>query len=155
MSCLSFDDLDSRPERFQSDRFAAFRYFFEEFNNNCSKHLVPGEFLSLDETLYPMRHQIAFRQYNPNKPAKYGLLFKSLNAAGYPYLFCSIVYAGKPVGVPGKFYLQGTDNYMKSLVEETNKSVKLNGRNISMDRLYTGIPIARWLLSNDITVAGT
>lgn len=24
MSCLCFDDVDSRPERFQSDRFAAF-----------------------------------------------------------------------------------------------------------------------------------
>lgn len=102
-----------------------------------------------------MRHQIAFRQYNPNEPAKYGLLFKSLNAAGYPYLFRSVVYAGKPVGVPGKFYLQGTDKHVKSLVDETNKQVKLNGRNISPDRLYTGIPIVRWLPSNDITVVGT
>ena len=28
--------------------------------------------MSLDKTLYPMRNQIGFKQYNPDKPAKYG-----------------------------------------------------------------------------------
>ena len=46
---ITFDDPDERAQG---------------FNKKCSKFLYPSEFLSLDETLYPMRHQIIFRQYN-------------------------------------------------------------------------------------------
>ena len=48
------------------DQFTAFREFFEAFNGNCFKHLVLSDYLSPNETLIPMRTQIAFLQYNPN-----------------------------------------------------------------------------------------
>ena len=32
--------------------------------------VIPSEYLSIDETLYPMRRQIGFQQYNPNNLAK-------------------------------------------------------------------------------------
>ena len=67
---LCFDDADTRRQRWETDRFAAFREFFSKFNDQCSTQMVPSEYLSLDETLYPMRTQIAFKQYNPDKPAK-------------------------------------------------------------------------------------
>ena len=66
-----------------------------------------------------MRHQIAFHQYNPDKPAKYGLLFKSLNPAGLPFLHRTVVYAGKPQGDPNEFYNEGTSSYVKALVNDT------------------------------------
>jgi len=154
-SHLGFDDAETRAERWQHDRFAAFRDFFEMFNSNCTKYLTPDQFLSIDETLYPMRHQIAFRQYNPDKPAKYGLLFKSLNSAGLPFLHRTVVYSGKPEGEPNQFYIKGTNNYVKKLVTDTKRVVPLQGRNISMDRLYTGLPISKWLLENKITMIGT
>ena len=118
MANLSFDDIETRDEWWQSNRLAFFRDFFENFNDNCARHVTPEEYLSLDETLYLMRHQIAFRQHNVNKPAKYGVLFKSTNAAGYPYLFRNVVYAGKLQAGEGKYYLKGTDSYKKSLVEK-------------------------------------
>ena len=52
---------------------------------NFFSQIFPSEYLSLDETLYPMRNQIEFRQFNPNKPAKYEMLFKSVNAVNYSY----------------------------------------------------------------------
>ena len=125
LSNIGFDDKQSRPDRWNEDRFAAFRHFFELFNDNCSTYLTPRKFLFLVETLYSMRHQAAFRQYNPDKPAKYGMLFKSINAAGIPYLYRTVVYAGKPVGESNKYpnisqvtqqNLKGTANYVKSLV---------------------------------------
>ena len=84
---ISFDDHTSRLTCWQHDRFAAFREIFEEFNKNCGKFLVPDDYLSLDETLYPMRMQIRFKQFNPSKPAKYGMLYKSINACHYPFTF--------------------------------------------------------------------
>ena len=69
-----------RPTLWQHDRFAAFRKIFKEFNKNCGKFLVPNDYLSLDETLYPTRMQINFKQFNPSKPDKYRMLYKSINA---------------------------------------------------------------------------
>ena len=58
---FSFDDDTTRNERWKVDRFAAIRDFFESFNDNRMSVLSPGDYLSLDETLYPMRTQIAFK----------------------------------------------------------------------------------------------
>ena len=43
-----------------------------------------------------MRHQIAFRQYNPNKSHQHGLLVKSLNDAELPFTYKTVPNAGKP-----------------------------------------------------------
>ena len=40
-----------------------------------------------------MRQKIVFRQYNPNKPHRCGLL---LNNARFPYTFKAVQYAEKP-----------------------------------------------------------
>ena len=66
-SKVSFDDKETREERWKSDRFAAIRDIFEKFNTNCGKFIEPPQFIALDETLYPMRNKISIKQYNPNK----------------------------------------------------------------------------------------
>ena len=71
--------------RRKQDRFAAARKLLELFNEQCLKSLRACGYLYTDETLYRTRNQISFKQFNPNKPVKYGLLFKSINAARYPY----------------------------------------------------------------------
>ena len=65
-----------------------------------------------------MRQQIAFRQYNPNKPHRYGLLLKSLNDARFPYTDKSVTYAAKPKAGDGPYYLKSTIDYIKYLVIE-------------------------------------
>ena len=72
---LLFDDISSRNTRFQHDCAAAIRDLLESFFCNCKKVMHHDVHLSLDETLYPTRVGVAFRQHNKDKPAKYGLLF--------------------------------------------------------------------------------
>ena len=151
---LSFDDPEERRELWKNDRFAAVRELTVMFNERMKNVLVPSEYLSIDETLYPMRHQINFRQYNPNKPAKYGLLYKSLNDARFPFTYQVIPYCGKPVEGAGPYYLTATEDYVKQLVNSMAIN-QMKGRNISMDRLYTSISTTKWLLERDITVVGT
>ena len=62
LASITFDDAVLWLQRWRTDRFAAARPMFELFNKN-----IPSKFMSIDETLYPMRHQIAFHQYNPKK----------------------------------------------------------------------------------------
>lgn len=153
---LSFDDITTRPERWQCDRFTAIRDFFEECNKIFAKILIPEDYLLIDETLYPMRTQINFKQYNPNKPAKYGLLFKSINSARYPYTQQTHAYCGKPEGMPDlQYYVTGTIEYVKLLVTNFSKQQNLAGRNISMDRLYSSFELANWLFDRNITMIGT
>ena len=83
-----------------------------------------------------MRHQINFRQYNPNKPAKYGLLYKSLNDARFAFTYQVIPYCGRSEDGTGPYYLSSTEDYVKNLVNTMPRS-SVKGRNISMDRLYT------------------
>ena len=131
------------------------RPVWELFNKNLRKYIAPSEYLTIDETLYPMRHQIAFRQYNPNKPHKYGVLFKSLNEARFPYIFKSVPYAAKATSGDGPYYINSTINYVKYLVNQTKKQVNFRGKNISTDRLYTSIECVNWLLDQNITIVGT
>ena len=78
-----------RNIRFQHDRAAAIRDRFESFVHNCKKVMHPDVYLSLDETIYPTRVGAAFYQYNKDKPAKYGLLFRSINSAEVVHLSCT------------------------------------------------------------------
>uniref|UniRef100_A0A6A7G5I7 PiggyBac transposable element-derived protein 3-like n=2 Tax=Hirondellea gigas TaxID=1518452 RepID=A0A6A7G5I7_9CRUS len=152
---ICFDDISTRKDRWPHDRFAAIRTLHEEFNKNCSSAVNPNDYLSFGEILYPCRSQVAFKQYNSNKPAKYGLLYKSINSSRYPYTFRSIVYCGKPEREPTPHYVAGIMTSVKKLVEELEVYSSLHGLNISMNRLYTSFDLFEWLLSKHITAIGT
>ena len=141
---LAFDDFTTRRERWQSDRFAAFQEFLEDFNERCARMRNPSEYLSIDETLYPYRANVKFRQYNPSKPARYGLLYRSISDSRVPYTYFTLAYAGKPEYQPDQFYVTGTDNYTKYFVDSLKQYVQLRGRNISMDRYFTSLPVAEY-----------
>ena len=51
------------------------------------------------------------------------------------HTYQSIVYAGKPEG-DGPLDITGNENYIKASVEKARSKLSLDGRNISMDRLY-------------------
>ena len=89
-SYICFDSPQEITQLWEADRFAAVREIREIFNSKLSKHVAPSEYLSIDEALYPMRQQIAFCQYNLNKPHRYGLLMKSLNEARFPYTYKAV-----------------------------------------------------------------
>ena len=105
--------------------------------------------------MYPTRNKISFKQYNPSKPAKYGLLFKSINAVTYAYTHHIIPYCGKPNEEATVYYVKGVEETVKYLVQNFQNYVDLQGRNISFDRLYTSVSLAQWLLSQNITCVGT
>ena len=101
-----------------------------------------------------MRIRISFKQFNPNKTAKYGLLFKSINGARYTYSFVSAPYCTKPKSAPTEEYKQETLKVTKHIVEKLSKYTSLRGRNKSFNRLYKSIPLADWLFAKDITSVG-
>ena len=131
------------------------RPVWELFNSNLDKYIAPSEYLTIDETFYPMRHQIAFHQYSPNKPRKYGVLLKLLNDVRFLHTDKALPYAGKATVGDGPFYISSVVDYIKNLVIRTKEKVRRDGRNISMHCLYTSVEITHWLLKKNITIAGT
>ena len=134
------------------------RYIFDEVNSKYAKGQNPSPFLAIDETLYPYRGHVSFKQYNLSKPAKYGLLYRSLCHANVPYTYYSLPYTGKPDVTDdeaNKYYVTGTDNYTKYLVNGFCKFDKIKGCNISMDRYFTSVPLAKWASKNNFTIVGT
>ena len=90
-----------------------------------------------------------FKQFT-SKPAKYDLLFKSINAVRCSYTFATTPYCGKLRNQPTAYYTPGTKNVAKYLFMQLQKHVNVQERNISFDRLYTSILLAKWLLSNKL-----
>ena len=116
---------------------------------------IPSPYTSIDETLYPYRGRIGMKQYNPSKPSKYGLLYRSICDASLPYTYWTLPYAGKPENPGSPFYVTGTDEYTMYLVENFSKYGSLAGRNISLDRYFTSVTIAEWCLAKKISIVGT
>ena len=139
---VQLDNVEDRELRWDEDRFAAFRDFFNSFNQHCAQLRIPSELLSLDETLNPYRGRVTIKQYNPNKPAKYGVLYRSISDATLPYIYNTLACAGKPNTItPQSEYVTGTDNYTKYLIKGLERYVDIRGRNVSIDRFFTSMTI--------------
>ena len=91
---IKFDDASVHKERWKSDKFAAFCDFFEAINERFLKLRRPSHSCAIDETLYPYRGAIGFKQYNPSKPAKFGLLWCALCDSIRQYTYISLAYEG-------------------------------------------------------------
>lgn len=155
---ITFDDKSTRADRWKTDKFACMREIFEEMNVRNAKMRSPSSLLAVDETLYPYRGRIGFKQYNPSKPAKYGLLYRSLCDSTVTYTYFTLPYAGKPEVIDGdaaKYYVTGTDEYTKYLVNGFSAYGTIQGCNISMDRYFTSVFLAEWALEKKFTIVGT
>ncbi|XP_054728662.1 piggyBac transposable element-derived protein 4-like [Anastrepha obliqua] len=77
----------------------------KKLRESFQQHIIPSEYVCIDETLVPFRGRLKFRQYIANKRHTFGIkLFKLCLEYGYPYDFK--VYCGKSkdenMSVPSK-----------------------------------------------------
>ena len=117
--------------------------------------MSPDDYIAIDETLYLTRDGISFKKYNKDKPAKYGLNFRSLDSFRRPYIYYTVPYTWNPVEGT-ESYIKGTLTLVKRIVEGYEQhGYSLKGTNISMDRYCTSIPLTGWLYDKNITCIGT
>ena len=135
---IEFDVIKTREERWKHNKFASMRYIWWCELQICQR--------SKPKAVSSDWWNKSFKQYNRSKPGKYGLLHRSLCDASVPYTYCSLPYAGKPDVTDdeaNKYYVMGADNYTKYLVNGFCKFNKIKGCNISMDRYFTSVPLAK------------
>ena len=136
---VQFDEKETRAECWRVDRFTALRKIFESFSINCATLRIPSEYLAIDETLYAYWYVVKLKQYNPNNPAKYGLVYRSFSDRVVPCTYFTLSYVGKPEIEASEFYITGTDEYSVYLVDKLSSHVDITRRNGSMDRYFTNV----------------
>lgn len=151
VSCLRFDNPDTRVERLKEDKFAPVRKVWDMFIDNCRRLYVPRENLTVDEQLLGFRGKCPFRMYIPNKPAKYGIKLVLICDASTKYMLGGIPYLGK----------QGTRprdgvNLGHYLTRELTRPYHGSNRNVTTDNWFTSVPLILDLLNNcGMTLVGT
>ena len=72
--------------------------------------------------------------------------------------YYTLPFAGKPevrTGGSSKYYVTSTDEYTKYLVTEISRFSSIEGCNISMDRYFTSVSLAKWDIDQKFTIVGT
>lgn len=147
---LGFDDVTDRVQRKLVDKCAPIRYIFEDFVNKCQHYYSIGGYTTKNEMLESFRGRCPFRQYLPNKPAKYGIKIFSLCDSTKFYTLNMEIYVGKQPHGPFKMDISG-----KSIVERLVRPILNFGRNVTMDNWFTSIPLSQELLGKKLTMVGT
>ena len=75
MKYLHFDMKSTILLRLETDPFALISYTWNAFIENCLMHHKPGENITVDKQLFPMKIRFPFDQYNSKKPDKFGMKF--------------------------------------------------------------------------------
>ena len=139
----------------KKDKFAAIRELYEEFNEQCRANWELSDQITIDETLRRYRGRVAFKVHNPDKPAKYGILFRVLTDGVYRYVHRMMPYAGASEDQEAAAVAKSM-NTVPALVEQLLEDVLNTGRNVTMDRYYGHIALIQKLAGDhSITVVAT
>lgn len=147
---IRFDDIATRDARRALDKLAPIRELFEKFVTNCKKNFNLSQQVTVDEKLEAFRGRCGFRQYMPLKPNKYGIKIFALCDAKLFYTYNLEVYVGnQPEGPFAK------SNSAMSVVKRLTEPIYGSNRNVTTDRWFTSIELAKELLSKGLTTIGT
>jgi hypothetical protein len=133
---------------------AAFREFFEEWNENLRRYFVPIKSLVVDEQLVSSRCRSPNKIYNPSKPGKYGELVRWCADAEFRYFLNGNPLTRRPEDASAATRHK-ENNSAKNLVLDLTGPFLDRGRNITGDRFFSSTALAHDLLTRRTTYVGT
>ncbi|KAK3744285.1 hypothetical protein RRG08_030371 [Elysia crispata] len=129
------------------DRLAKLRpmntHFNEVFNNNYTPYLD----VSIDESMVTFKSCLAFHQYMPGKPIKWGVKVWALYESTTGYMSCFQVYTGREAGQEQRL--------AHGVVKDLMAPFHHTGMRVYMDNFYTGAPLLRDLSALGVEACGT
>jgi|UniRef100_A0A2S2QA34 hypothetical protein len=124
---------------------------FDKFIDRSKNYYNLNPNVTIDEMLESFRGRCSFRQYMPNKPAKYGIKVHALVDSKTYYDFNMEIYAGQQPEVPYK-----VDNSASAVIKRLIAPISNSGRNITCDNWYTLFPMANEQQKiHNLTMVGT
>ena len=149
MRFIRFDNKTERSQRLRTDKFALISDIWDRFVQNSQISYKPGEYITVDEQLFPTKARCRFTQYMPNKPDKFGIKFWLAADVRSKYVVNAYPYLGKdenrcastPLGE--YIVLKLMEPYMGC------------GRNVTTDNYFTSVSLVSKLLHKRTTLVGT
>lgn len=147
---IRFDDRQTRESRFElsQDKFEPIREIFDAVNVSFLQNYTPGTHITVDERMVGFRGRCGFRVYMKSKPDRYGMKLWVASDVETSYLLNIQPYLGK-VG-PFPEIGQG-ERVVKDLIAPFYGS----NRGVTTDNFFTTVPLANFLLQQNITLTGT
>lgn len=71
------------------------RFVIDAFNRQMKEQYVPRRQVAVDESIIPFKGRVSFKQYNPNKPSKWGIKMWAIAESETGYMSYSEIYSGK------------------------------------------------------------
>ena len=117
---------------------------------NVFKLFKPKEFVCIDEQVVPFKGRSGIKQYNPNKPEKWGyILYVLCDDEGFVYN--SEVHTGKIAVCPNQPNTGASGNIVLTLLQNVKRQY---GHKVFVDNWYKGIPLALNLAKEGIFANG-
>lgn len=130
------------------DKLFKIRPFIDIFRKNCLL-TEPDEFNSIDEFIIPFKGRSNLKQYNKNKPHKWGFKgFARCGGSGIMYDFQ--IYTGKNTTTKSELGISG--DIVKTLVENVPRHKNYK---VIFDNWFSSYKLVRGLKDNGIHTLGT
>ena len=118
---------------------------------NIFKSFKPKEFICIDEQVVLFKGRLCIKQYNPNKPKKWGYkLYVLCDDEGFVHNF--EVHIRKIAVCPNQPDIGAFENIVLTLLQNVERQ---NGHKVFTDNWYTGIPLALSLAKEGMLLTGT
>lgn len=156
LSCLRFDDAQTRVQRKATDKAAPISEIFTKVIENSQKTYSISDNATIDEVLISFRGRCSFRMYMPKKPHKHGIKVMCLADSKTSYLFNAYIYTGKNsdgVGLSPEEQLRM--NKPTQSVVRLSKPISKSNRNITADNWFTSLEATDELERMGLTYVGT
>lgn len=148
-SNLRFDDRNTRKDRKESmGKLAPIKGVFDMFLNNLRTPYEPHKELTLDEQQFGFFGNCPVKQFNPAKPAKYGIKTFWICDASNGYALNGKIYSGKEDGAITRDLAAKVTKELASVFYNT-------GRVLTMDNYFTSLPLVEFLAEQKLSVVGT
>ncbi|XP_050392713.1 piggyBac transposable element-derived protein 4-like [Patella vulgata] len=147
LHCVNEED----PTVDKMDKIYKSRPIFNYLIDNFQHHFVPDCELSLDEGMIPTKNSLSIKQYIKDKPIKWGLKTFLLTDSKHGYIMNAEVYTGKRADALTVDNLGITGNLVVRMTQDFQNQNYI----LFMDRFYTSVELAEYLLNKGIGMCGT
>ena len=122
--------------------------FLDMFTEACKIVFYPKRDLAVDESMMPWKGRVAFKQFIPSKPTKYGIKMYFCCEAGTGYISCLKMYSGKQGEHAEREHSENVVRYLTS-------DFHGKGHTIFMDSFFSSLKLFEELKQKGTGAVGT
>ncbi|XP_069814605.1 piggyBac transposable element-derived protein 4-like [Dendropsophus ebraccatus] len=156
LKCLHYND-NSRcppPQDPSYDRLYKVRPVIDHYATKFSQVYTPSQNVVVDESLVSFKGRLHFRQYLPNKRARYGIKMYKACESSTGYTFRFQIYEGKdskiePPNCPPNLKISG------KIVWDLIYPILGKGYHLYIDNFYNSVPLLTTLSTQSTLACGT